>query len=220
MTEQPGAVDAPARTRRARSPRGQGDRLRAEILAATGRLLERLGSEQALSLRAVAREVGIAAPSVYLHFADKNELVWATLAEANANLAGLLDQADAGAGDDPVRRLRAQAHAYCRFGMDFPGHYRLMYATTLAPVSADRLRDHPARLVLAPLARALARCDRGGPRLRLPVDRAVVALWSGLHGITALWRTMPDPSQSRRVYSLADDLLVLLLDLPAEAFTD
>lgn len=220
MTEQSGSVDAPVRNRRARSPRGQGDRLRAEILAATGRLLERLGSEEALSLRAVAREVGIAAPSVYLHFADKNELVWATLEAANASLADLLNRADAGAGDDPVRRLRAQAHAYCRFGMDFPGHYRLMYATRLAPVSPARLRDHPARLVLAPLARALARCDRSGLRLRLPADRAVVALWSGLHGITSLWRTMPDPSHSGRVYSLVDDLLVLLVDLPADAFAE
>ncbi|HEX5495752.1 MAG TPA: TetR/AcrR family transcriptional regulator [Mycobacteriales bacterium] len=214
MVEQSGVVEPPARPRRQRSPKGQGDRLREEILQATERLLERLGNEAALSLRAIAREVGIAAPSIYLHFADRTELVWAALAVKYAHVAESLGRADTAAGADPLTRLRAQAHAYCQFGMDFPNHYRLMYGTTLDPVAPERLREHPARLVLRPLGDALRRCDRGGARLRIPADRAVVVLWSGLHGIISLWRTMPDPRQAGRVFALADDLIVLLLRLP------
>lgn len=218
MVEQPGVVDRPARPRRPRSPKGQGDRLREEIVQATGRLLERLDTEASLSLRAVAREVGIAAPSVYLHFADKTELVWAALAVKYTQLADSLSRADGSAGPDPLSRLRAQSHAYCQFGMDFPSHYRLMYGTTLTPVTPERLRGHPARLVLAPFGDALLRCDRDGLTLRLPPDRAAMALWSGLHGITSLWETMPDRRQAGRMFSLADDLIVLLLGLPADTF--
>lgn len=230
--EQPEVLEPPARPRRQRSPKGQGERLREEILQATERLLERLGNESALSLRAVAREVGIAAPSVYLHFADRTELVWAALAVKYTHLAESLGRADRTAGPDPLTRLRAQVHAYCQFGIDFPNHYRLMYGTTLDPVAPERLREHPARMVLTPLGDALRRCDgRGrdgrhspgsedGPALRIPVERAVMVLWSGLHGIIALWRTMPDPRQAGRVFALADDLVVLLLGLPVDSLAD
>lgn len=219
MLEKPGLADPSTRSQRPRNPKGQGDRLREEIVQATGRLLERLGNEAALSLRAVAREVGIAAPSVYLHFSDKTELVWACLAVKYAHLAESLGRADSTAGCDPLDRLRAQTHAYCQFGIDFPSHYRMMYGTTLSPVRPERLRDHPAKLALTPLGDALRRCDRSGLPLRIPPERAVMVLWSGLHGIISLWRTMPDPRQVGRVYSLADDLIVLLLGPPDDALT-
>lgn len=204
-----------AGTRRPRSPKGQGDRLRHELLEATGRLLEQHGSEEALSLRAVAREVGIAPPSIYLHFADKTELVYAALASKHADLVRLMDDAAVdNAGAEPVARLRAQVHAYCRFAVDNPGHYRLMYATTLAPVPRERLRDHPTVLVLTPLRQAISQCDESGFQLRLPPERAVLALWSGLHGAISLWRAMPAPIDPSRVYSLADDLVDLMFTQP------
>jgi AcrR family transcriptional regulator len=56
---------------RTRNPWGQGERLRAEILQAAARLLSELGGEQGLSIRGVARAVGIAPASMYKHFADK-----------------------------------------------------------------------------------------------------------------------------------------------------
>jgi AcrR family transcriptional regulator len=40
-------------------------------------LLGEWGSCERLTMRAVAKEVGISAPSIYLHFQDKTELVWA-----------------------------------------------------------------------------------------------------------------------------------------------
>jgi AcrR family transcriptional regulator len=49
---------------RARNRRGEGSKLRADILAAATRLLEQTGSEEAVTLRAVARQVGISAPSI------------------------------------------------------------------------------------------------------------------------------------------------------------
>ncbi|WP_329047432.1 TetR/AcrR family transcriptional regulator [Amycolatopsis sp. NBC_01488] len=72
---------------RARSRRGEGDRLKADVLAAVNRLLAEWGDHEKLTMRAVAKEVGVAAPTIYLHFADKTELVWAALADKYEQLA-------------------------------------------------------------------------------------------------------------------------------------
>jgi AcrR family transcriptional regulator len=61
---------------RRRNPRGQGDRLRADIIEAASRLLADPAAPP-LTLRGVARAAGVAATSVYLHFADTDELVLA-----------------------------------------------------------------------------------------------------------------------------------------------
>ena len=61
--------------RRAPSQWGEGGALKEEILAAAARLLAESGREEALSLCAGARAVGIAAPSSNLPFEDRPELV-------------------------------------------------------------------------------------------------------------------------------------------------
>jgi AcrR family transcriptional regulator len=97
-------------------------------------MLGELGSEEALSLRAVAREVGIAAPSVYRHFSDKAELVRAVLAGEYEQLARCMAEAGRAADpSDPMAGLRAQLHAYCSYAMDNPGHYRLMFGIRQSP---------------------------------------------------------------------------------------
>ena len=50
---------------RRRNPRGQGDRLREEIISAASELIAESGDADQLSLRAVAKRIGIAAPSIY-----------------------------------------------------------------------------------------------------------------------------------------------------------
>src|SRR5215211_7851719 len=76
---QPRAAGDADAGRRARNPQGQGGRLRADLIAAADAILARTGDVEGLSLRAVAREVGIATPSIYLHFPDKAALVRAVL---------------------------------------------------------------------------------------------------------------------------------------------
>src|ERR1043165_6404069 len=92
---------------RARNGRGQGERLREDIVSAALRMLDELGDDQALSLRAVAREVGIAATSVYLHFADRDALVLAAMERWHGEMARAIDEAEAGAAD-PAAALRAR----------------------------------------------------------------------------------------------------------------
>lgn len=116
---------------RSRNRRGQGELLRREIIDAAVRMLNELGDDEALSLRAVAREVGIAATSVYIHFADRDELVFAALEQCTADLIHDLDQAEASGGDDPVEQLRARLVFLANWTSEYAGLYKVLHESTL-----------------------------------------------------------------------------------------
>jgi AcrR family transcriptional regulator len=149
------------------------------------------GSAEKLTIRAVAKEVGVAAPSIYLHFSDKAELVWAALSDKYDELVGRMTAAAAAAdGADSREPLRAQAHAYCRFALDDPGHYRLMFEVRQPAVGAARISGHPARHVSASLRAGLLQCQEAGYALSMPVEQAAVTLWAGLHGLVSLHHSL------------------------------
>ncbi|MDX3853398.1 TetR/AcrR family transcriptional regulator [Streptomyces sp. AK02-01A] len=189
--------------------RGQGALRRQEIVAAVQRLLAEWGSSDRLTMRAVAKEVGISAPSIYLHFTDKTELVWAALADRYDELVARMAAADeAGHGAGPRSRLRAQAQAYCLFAMSNPGHYRLMFEVRQPTVEPSRISGHPARHVSASLRAGLRRCQESGYALSLPVEQAAQTLWAGLHGMVALHHSLyRDESTETLTLHLADGLV-------------
>src|SRR5436190_16118530 len=116
---------ATAAVRRRRARRGEGELLRAEILAAARDLLAETGSESAVSIRAVADRVGVSPPSIYLHFPDKEALLEAVCAEVFTALDQAMETA-AATTTDPFEALRARGLAYVRFALGNPEHYRLV----------------------------------------------------------------------------------------------
>ena len=89
--DQSGAPGARGPGRRQRNARGQGARLTNEIVAAALSLIERTGSDEAVTLRAVAREVGIAAPSIYAHFADRDAIIIAAVLQVFDELTDAIE---------------------------------------------------------------------------------------------------------------------------------
>jgi AcrR family transcriptional regulator len=112
--------------RRTRARRGEGERLREEIIAAAERLLIRSGDAEAVSIRAVADAVGVTPPSIYLHFTDKIELLFAVCARHFQALDHYMEKAVAGV-DDPVEPLLRRGRAYIRFGLENPEPYRILF---------------------------------------------------------------------------------------------
>jgi AcrR family transcriptional regulator len=165
---------------RERSRRGEGERLRADIIGAAERLL-RTHPVEALSLRAVAREVGVTAPALYLHFADRRELVWAVLVQQYGELGTATSVAVAGHAD-PAGRLRAWCLAYCRFGLEQPGLYRAMFESWNAERVDVPLAELPGHGLLQSLLAALAACGTREGEL----DELGTLLWAGLHGLVSL----------------------------------
>src|SRR5438105_9657096 len=85
-------VTMPMTKTRQRNPRGQGERLRDDIIEAASSLLADPSSPP-LTLRAVAREVGVAATSVYLHFDNIESLILAVAERRFGELVKLQDNA-------------------------------------------------------------------------------------------------------------------------------
>ncbi|UPZ29699.1 TetR/AcrR family transcriptional regulator [Streptomyces sp. LRE541] len=192
ITSAEGATEPP--TARPRNPRGEGDRLRAEILAAAAELLEADGDERAVTLRAVARRAGIAAPSIYPHFHDRPALMlqvmWQAFTGLSVRVRSALDQA----GDDPQERLHAACRAYLDFARDHPERYRVMFggewtphpARTTRTMRTTRTEGFTRSLTdgfIGCLTDCLADCLAAGRGTGIDPAADAVALWLGLHGL-------------------------------------
>ncbi|MDT8915893.1 TetR/AcrR family transcriptional regulator [Amycolatopsis sp. PS_44_ISF1] len=196
---------------RTRNRWGEGDRLRGEILDAASRLLSELGGEDGLTIRGVARAVGIAPASIYQHFTDRSALVEGLLEYEFARLRAAMEAAEASEdpGDD-VGRVRALVRAYCQFAMDNPGHYRLMTANGSTRTSPDARPKGPLLDIVDLVTAGFARCDAAGHPLRVPADRAGVIAFVGAHGRVALFHNSPRRGGAASVLPFVDELVSLV----------
>lgn len=161
-----------------------------ELIEAAARLLESSGDAHLLTLTAVAREAGIATPSIYRHFANRNELVEAVVADRFGRLDEALVEATAGARD-PAEALRACCDAYCRFGLDHPGHYQVLFSASLG-LDPDRPGDRPGERVFGRLVAAVQACIDAGAARQPDADMIAVSIWVALHGIVSLRTSRPN----------------------------
>jgi len=172
---------------RRRNPRGQGALLRDEILRAAATMIEETGSEESVTLRSVAREVGIAAPSIYAHFPDREAIVDAVIDGAFAELSASVTTTLA-VHTDPVDRLFAGCQAYGRFATECPGRYRVLFGRTPppgAPMREVRMR------AFQPLVDAVAEVARAGRSSSTDPFGDAMLIWTGLHGAVALRAAAP-----------------------------
>src|SRR5919199_820237 len=173
------------RTERSRNPRGEGHRLREELIEAASKLLTRGTSEEALSLRAVAREVGIAPTSIYLHFRDKEEILW-EVSEARFRELGQHMDKMAAQASSPAEALRARAIAYCRYGLDHPNHYRVLFGSEPIEKAKRSLSKLPGGWVFEGLRGSVARALRSEGAARTDPFLSTLVLWATLHGFVTL----------------------------------
>jgi AcrR family transcriptional regulator len=178
--------------RRRRAPRGEGERLRDEILAATERLLVATGDVDGVSIRAIADAVGVTPPSIYLHFADKDALVNAVCERHFRELDRVSAEATEGI-TDPVAALRAMGTAYVRFGVEHPEEYRILFMSrhTDAPSAAylERLKGLSG---FEHLVAAVQRCMDAGTFAAGDAFAVACTLWAAVHGITSLLIAKPN----------------------------
>ncbi len=91
----------------------------------------------ALSLRAIAREMGMTSPALYRYFASRNDLVTTLIVDAYNALADALESArDACAENDHAGRLAAIAHAYRDWALAVPQEYALIFGVPIPEYEA------------------------------------------------------------------------------------
>jgi len=175
---------------RTRARRGDGELLHQEIVAAAARLLAETGDEEAVSIRAVAAAVGVTAPSIYLHFADKTALMYAVCEERFVALDQFMEKA-AAAASDPLDELQRRGRAYVRFGLDNPEHYRILFMGRDRPPMWD-VERLPSAACFGHLVESVQRAIAAGVIAAPDPVVVAVGLWAEVHGITSLLIAKPD----------------------------
>ncbi len=202
-------------TRKARSRRGEGEKLRDEILDATERLLIELGDEAAVSIRAVADAVGRTAPAIYLHFSDKDELIQAVCSRRFEEFDHALETAG-GRSEDPLESLRLRGEAYIRFGLNHPEHYKVLMMTA-RPQPAEITAEAPGMTAFQHLVAAVQRCiDVKVIAGEHDAVKIALTLWSAVHGITALLITLPKFEVIAGGADAVEEVIQLMLDVQME----
>jgi AcrR family transcriptional regulator len=191
----------PVAAGRTRNPRGQGERLRASLMDAARELVLELGDQDKLSVRAVTARAGVSPNALYLHFADKDELLSAVMIASYKELREFL-RAAVSPGAAPLAQLRAFGLAYVEFAAQRPGIYRVLFMTKLregVPMPAPGVPSGEDEGVdtFNDLLAIVSACLPNGPD---PFTQSAY-MWAGLHGYVALNQTIPAfPWPSSRDY--------------------
>jgi AcrR family transcriptional regulator len=158
-------------------------------MAAAMRILDGSPAKE-LSLRMVAREAGVAAPSVYAHFPDARTMMAEIVRECWRELGEEMSRA--ATPEDPLRDLLARMAAYVRYALERPSRYQLLFA--LQPIDVESPPDLPGpvqpayRNVLGCIERMI---EAGRPLPARDAHRAAVLALSIAHGRVALAHTAP-----------------------------
>jgi AcrR family transcriptional regulator len=170
---------------RTRNPRGQGARLREDILTAARALAEE-GGERAVTLRAIARTVGITPTSIYPHFSNVKAIISALIDDAFDELTVTLSDA-INTETDPARRLRTGCAAYVEFATQLPRTYETAFGqehdNTIPRTSATR-----AFMVLVTL---IQDCIEAGVSTSHDAFADATVTWVALHGYATMRTSRP-----------------------------
>jgi AcrR family transcriptional regulator len=139
-----------------------------------------------LSLRQVARRVGVSHNAPYRHFEDKEALLAAVAEQGFQSLRVAMDTAKQGISPDSSQGLGAIGVAYVHFALVHPLHYRLMFGDYRCNLSKYSALAEAAQQSFMVLVNAIREGQIAGIfRLADPVDMARVA-WSLVHGQSML----------------------------------
>lgn len=173
---------------RTRNVRGHGSRLRGEILAAAESLVDSAEVTGPLTLRGVAREAGISAPSIYDHFDDVAAIEDAVLKRAFADLDETVAAAVA-AAPTPAEALVAGCLAYVTYAWAHRARYRFMIAAGgFAPDAVS---------TFARIEAALQDCISSQASASTDPHADAFLIWVGMHGMASLEK--PDRPELRRL---------------------
>jgi AcrR family transcriptional regulator len=197
--------------RRQRARRGEGEKLRDEILKAAEDLLIQSGDEDAVSIRAVADRVGVTPPSIYLHFTDKNDLLF-EVCERHFQAMDEMVEEEAAQGADPLESLVRRGRAYIRFGREHPEQYRILFMGRPADVhdlSTDRLMQTAG---FGKLVEGVRACMDAGAIAAADPLVVALGLWAVVHGVTSLAISKPTLFDTAVLDALVDHLLRVQID--------
>ena len=143
----------------------------------------RLEGDGAISLRAIAKQIGVSAPALYRHYADRESL----LAElAISGFAALRQQLLSVDQHAPRAALIGIGLAYVAFAQSEPNLYRLMFGGRVLPKGAHPRLDQAGLDAFNVLQDTIARGQQAGYLKPAPLPLMTATAWSLVHGLSQL----------------------------------
>ena len=180
--------------------------LRQALLDEAATVLETAGPD-ALSLRGLAKALGVSHAAPGHHFPNRALLIAELAADGYAGLADAMDSAMDAADAD--RWLAEAGRAYVRFALAHPQRYRLMFSSgILGSDCPPRLLTESTRAYLS-LLTAVHQGPPPGSQETYAMDQAEFGAWSIVHGAVMLWLDgqLGAVESEERFLELADSVL-------------
>ena len=167
-----------------------------------------VGGAQAVSVNAIAKELGVSGPALYRYFSSRDELLAELITDAYHDLARAMGTAVADQQLSPDQRLWELARAYRAWAVGQPHRYRLLFRAPLPgydPYTAQLVAAaHRSMEVLLALMKDLPAPSRAPASEALGVQfdrwvqareledvdsslaRRAVSVWARMHGLVSL----------------------------------
>jgi AcrR family transcriptional regulator len=154
------------------------------LVAAARAILEKEGIE-ALSLRAVARAVGVSPAAPYHHFADKDALLAAVAAEGFRDLTSAMEKRMT-RETEPTKRFLGTGAGYVAFAAANPALFRLMFGGSGQRFSAHAGLATAGMAAYDVLSKAAGEAALAVGRDPATVPMTMLTAWSVVHGLAML----------------------------------
>jgi AcrR family transcriptional regulator len=142
---------------------------------------------EGFSMRKLAKTVGVTAPALYRHFASKEEVLMAVMAEAYRMFAQYLYRALG--GRTPEERFGRAAMEYANFALEHPEMYEMLYVSP-HHLGIDELPDNVAEVAAATgqfWEDRVRECVEAGILKHDDPDALSVTMWAHAHGLISLY---------------------------------
>lgn len=159
-----------------------------EAILATARRLAATAGISALSMRAIARELGYSPAALYEYFPAKEDIYRSLFFEGAEGLAGLMSRtlAELPDGASSSDAMSALGRGYRAYAKQHPELFRLISASTIAGFQPDQAERDRSRGGFDLLVQTAARGIDDGSFAPVPPHVLAVTCWATVHGFVML----------------------------------
>jgi AcrR family transcriptional regulator len=158
-----------------------------------------------LSLRAIARELGMPSSGIYRYFATRDELLTRLILDAYNALGEAVEESGRGSGD-VGQRFAACCRTVRQWALDHPHEYALIFGSPVPGYRAPEETALAALRIPAALAALLAESDPAGPAATGPASTGPASTGPSASGPPA---SPPDELSAAATAGIAPALVFL-----------
>jgi AcrR family transcriptional regulator len=137
-----------------------------------------------LSLRDVARRLGVSHQAPYKHYPSRDHLLAEVIRRCFEGFTKYLEARER--FDDPAQDLESMGRQYLSYAAKHPLEYRLMFATPWSEAAQHPSLVAEGRHSFDTLRGVLRRMHGDGAAQRNAVDLDALFIWSSMHGLTGV----------------------------------